>query len=185
MRGYVRGSVWLAASAALSVAACDPPPDAAPKGAAVVETPAPQHEAMPEPVAQTVAELERIAREGSYRDLARLADATPDFRSNNAGMSHSEYWYLKMRTGDWPMAQVAKVLRYRFKVADSSQGQVYIWPYMATLKPEEITPAASREIDRLLGSGMADVIKAGAVWPGYVLGIREDGLWLYFVSGSG
>jgi hypothetical protein len=170
--------------AALMLAACDPPPDAGPVGAAEVDAPI-RHEPMPEPVAQTVAELERIARDGTYRDMARLADQTPGFRSNNAGMSHSEYWYLKMRAGDWPMAQAGKVLGYRFAIADSDQGKIYIWPWMAMLKPEEITPAAAREIDRLLGGGQADALRGGAIWPGYVLGIREDGVWLYFVSGSG
>ena len=83
------------------------------------------------------------------------------------------------------MSQVGKLLSYRFTVADSDQGKIYIWPWMAMLKPDEITPAAAREIDRLLGAGQADALRGGAIWPGYVLGIREDGQWLYFVSGSG
>jgi hypothetical protein len=182
MRAIVAAAVM---GAGLSLAACDPPPDAGPVGAAVVAVPASHHEAMPPPVAKTVAELERIAKEGGYRDLANLASRTPDFRSNNAGMSHSEYWYLKMRTGDWPMAQVARLLSYRFTVADTSEGKVYIWPYMARLKPEQINSSAGREIDRLLGEGQAQAMRKGAIWPGYVLGIREDGTWLYFVSGTG
>ena len=72
-----------------------------------------------------------------------------------------------------------------FAIADSPIGKVYIWPWMARLKPEEITPAAARDIDRLLGAGQADLLKNGKPWPGYVLGIAEDGTWLYFVSGSG
>jgi hypothetical protein len=169
--------------AAAGLAACDPPPGSGPVGAAVVEPP-PKREPLPDAVQKTVAELQRIAREGTYRDLAKLADQTPDFRSNNAGMTHSEYWYLKMRTGDWPMAQAAKLLTYRFTVANSGQGKVYIWPWMAMLKPGEITPAAALEIDGLLGKGQAAQLRTGAIWPGYVLGIREDGRWLYFVSGS-
>jgi hypothetical protein len=170
--------------AAAGLAACDPPPGSGPVGAAEVEPP-PKREPLPDAVAATVAELQRIAREGSYRDLAKLADQTPDFRSNNAGMTHTEYWYLKMRAGDWPMAQAAKLLTYKFTVAPSDQGKVYIWPYMAMLKPEEITHAAAQEIDGLLGEGQAASLRTGAIWPGYVLGIREDGRWLYFVSGSG
>lgn len=168
---------------AMVLGACDPPPGSGPVGAAEVE-PAPKQEPLPEAVGRTVAELERIAREGTYRDLAKLAEQTPDFRSNNAGMTHSEYWYLKMRTGDWPMAQAAKLLTYKFTIQPSGQGKIYIWPWMAMLKPDEITPAAAQEIDRLLGNGQAALLRAGAIWPGYVLGIREDGRWLYFVSGS-
>lgn len=170
--------------AACVLAACDAPKEAGPVGAAVIEPP-PQVEPLPQPVAKTVELLKQTAARGSYRDLAKLASMTPDFRSNNGGVSHIEYWNLKQRTGDFPAIHLEKVLAYPHTVAGSPQGEVYIWPYMAMLEPAEITPAAAREIDRLLGEGQANELRNGAVWPGYVLGIREDGLWLYFVSGSG
>ncbi len=184
MRFAWRGSLAVVCLAALGAAACDAPPPADPVGAAVVE-PAPPHEPLPDAVAETVHKLREIAASGTYRDMARLANLTPGFRSNNAGMTHQEYWYLKMRAGDWPMAQAEKLLSYRFAIADSPIGKVYIWPWMARLKPEEITPAAARDIDRLLGPGQADLLRAGKPWPGYVLGVAEDGTWLYFVSGAG
>lgn len=184
MRLSLRGSLVCICVAMPGLAACDPPPPADPVGAAVVEPGVPR-EPLPEAVSATVSKLREIAATGSYRDLARLANATPGFRSNNGGMTHQEYWYLKLRTGDWPMAQVEKLLSYQYAVADSPIGKVYIWPWMARLKPDEITPAASRDIDRLLGAGEAEHIRQGKQWPGYVLGIAEDGTWLYFVSGSG
>jgi hypothetical protein len=168
---------------AASLVACDAPESAKPVGAAVVE-PEAETDPLPASVSATVKLLKQVGAEGSYREMARLAEATPSFRSNNAGMSHAEYWNLKTRTGDWPGAQMLKLFGYRHAVADSPQGRVYIWPYMAVLKPAEITGADAREIDRLLGRGQADALRAGGIWPGYVLGIREDGLWLYFVSGS-
>ena len=169
---------------ALSFAACEPPPDTSPEGAAVVE-PTPRPQPMPEAVAATVQRLRDIAAQGGYRDLAKLAEQAPDFRSNSAGLSHADYWNLKMRTGDFPTAHIEKLLSYRFTVEESAQGRIYIWPWMATLAPDEITPAAARDIEKLLGPGQAEALRAGAIWPGYVLGIREDGLWLYFLSGSG
>jgi hypothetical protein len=185
MRMSMRGSfAALLLGISVPLAACDAPKDSTPAGAAVVEAPA-RADPMPAPVAATVKRLHEIAAQGSYRDLAKLAEAAPDFRSNNAGLSHTEFWNLKMRTGDFPMAHVEKLLSYNFTVEPSSQGKIYIWPWMATLKREEITPLAAREIDRLLGEGQADALRKGAIWPGYVLGIREDGLWLYFLSGSG
>jgi hypothetical protein len=140
---------------------------------------------MPAAVAATVERLHQIAGQGSYRDLVRLAEAAPDFRSNTAGLSHSDYWNLKMRTGEFPMAQMEKVLAYPFAVKESAQGKIYIWPRQAMLKPDEITPGDAREIDGLLGQGHAEALRHGGIWPGYVLGIREDGLWIYFLSGSG
>lgn len=191
MRVNLRGSIAGLCLAALGLAGlalqggCDAPPSRGPVGAAVVPPPPAREESLPEPVAATVARLREIAASGTYRDFARLADQTPGFRSNTAGMSHADYWYLKMRTGDWPMAQAETVLGYRHAVADSARGKVYIWPWMAMLEPGEITPQAERDIARLLGAGQADELRQGGVWPGYVLGIAEDGTWLYFVSGSG
>lgn len=170
--------------AGLAASACDAPPSEGPVGAAMVDAPV-HADPLPDAVAATVQQLREIAATGSYRDMARLADATPGFRSNNGGMSHQDYWYLKMRAGDWPMAQAEKLLTYRYTVANSDRGKIYIWPWMATLKPAEITPAAERDIAKLLGEGQAQVLRRGGVWPGYVLGIAEDGTWLYFVSGSG
>ena len=180
----MRGSLAIVVFAACFASACDAPANDKPVGAAEVAPP-PQREPLPKPVADTVRLLTQVAEQGGPRDLARLASTTESFRSNNAGMSHAEYWGLKGRTGDPPGPQLSKVLAYRFTVADSPQGKVYIWPYMAMLKPDEIGPADAREIDKLLGPGMADQLRKGGIWPGYVLGIREDGLWLYFVSGSG
>jgi hypothetical protein len=178
----LRVLVCMATPLAFAVA-CDAPP-AAPVGAAQVDLP-PSLAPLPEAVVETVRKLRDIAHDGAYRDMAALADATPGFRSNNAGMTHKDYWYLKMRAGDWPMAQAEKLLTYRHTVAETPQGRVYIWPWMAVLKPADITPAAERDINRLLGDGQAEAIRGGGPWPGYVLGIAEDGTWLYFVSGSG
>lgn len=179
-----RGSFVLAFAAMLAASACDAPTSSKPVGAAVVAPP-PVRQLLPAPVAVTVAKLREIAASGTYRDMARLADATPGFRSNNGGMSHQDYWYLKMRAGDWPMAQADALFDYDFAVKDSAVGKVYIWPWMATLEPDEITPQAERDIARLLGQAEVDALRKGAVWPGYVLGIAGDGTWLYFVSGSG
>jgi len=168
----------------LLAAACNPPPASEPVGAAIVDLPQAQAP-LPPAVAATVAQLRQIGANGSYRDMARLADQTPGFRSNNAGMSHKDYWYLKMRTGDWPMAQMETLLRFPFAERPSPRGKIYIWPLMATLPADQITPAVARNIDVLLGEGQAEAIRNGLNWPGYALGVAEDGTWLYFVSGAG
>lgn len=167
-----------------ALAACDAPSPPQAVGAAVVPSPQVEHP-LPDAVAATVARLREVAANGSYRDLARMASETPGFRSNAGGMSHQDYWYLKLRTGDWPMAQVERLLSYRYALTETPRGKVYVWPWLATLSGEEITPSAGREIDRMLGEGQADALRQGDIWPGYVLGIAEDGTWLYFVSGSG
>lgn len=183
MRASLRSCIAILAASVVT-AACNPPPDPEPVGAAIVALP--QAEApLPAAVAATVAQLREIGRNGSYRDMARLADATPGFRSNHGEMSHKDYWYLKMRTGDWPMAQMERLLSFPYAVQRSARGPIYIWPRVATLPVHKITAADARDIDRLLGEGQAEAIRDGQPWPGYVLGIAEDGTWLYFLSGAG
>lgn len=171
------------------LAACEPPAPPASIGAAeavpVIVPPPPVADTLPDAVQHTIALLKDISANGTYRDMAELADATPGFRSNNAGMSHRDYWYLKLRTGDWPMEHVGRVLAQPHAVRPTEQGKVYVWPKLATVRGASITPLEARAIDALLGEGQAAAIRDGAPWPGYVLGIAEDGTWLYFVSGEG
>lgn len=182
MRGALRP---LIAGFCLSLAAgCDAPAASGPAGAAEVAHPVAQPP-LPDAVAETVRRLREIAATGSHRDMARMADETPGFRSNTAGMSHQDFWYLMLRTGDRPMAQVEQVLDYPWAVSETREGRVYVWPRVASLSRTEITPAEARDIEALLGEGGAAAIKAGEPWPGYVLGIAEDGRWLYFLSGAG
>lgn len=166
------------------LAACEAPLASPKVGAAEVELPQPV-ETLPEAVIATVSQLRDISANGTYRDMAKLADATPGFRSNTAGMSHRDYWYLKLRTGDWPMAHVGQVLAQPYAVTPTAQGKVYVWPRLATLRGASITAADASAIDALLGEGQADAIRGGASWPGYVLGIADDGTWLYFLTGEG
>lgn len=175
---------FLFAVAVLLLAACDPPPEPVGVAASEAETSS-VNTPLPRAVAETVETLLKLAEEGGYRDMAKLADQTPGFRSNNAGMSHKDYWYLKLRAGDWPMAHMQKVLEQDHAVVEAAGGRVYIWPALALVPLDQITPARAREIDALLGPGQADAVRAGTPWPGYVLGIAEDGTWLYFVSGAG
>ena len=139
---------------------------------------------LPPAVVATRDVLEGIARVGSPWDMAKLARMTPGFRSNAGGLDHADYWYLKYRTGDWPMEHVAKVLAYPPGVEETEGGLVYVWPYMALKRASEITPKVHRDNEELLGAEAAQRVAIGADWPGYRLGIAEDGTWLYFYTGA-
>lgn len=139
---------------------------------------------LPKPVRDTISELTEIAHTGSTWDMARQARATPGFRSNTGGLEHADYWYLKYRSGDWPMEHLKRVLAYPPAVEESAGGLVYVWPYMATLRPSEMTAKARRDARELLGEFTAEQVATGASWPGYRLGVADDGAWLYFYSGA-
>lgn len=174
-------TLWVAA--AMALAACAPPQEAR-----FASTPVPAS-AMPDPARltpaaeATLARLRQAAASGDYREMATLASLNPDFRSNDAGWTHSAWWYLKLRTGDWPTRHLERVLAYRHGVRHTPDGRVFVWPYMAALEPGDITPAAARDMDELAGVGEARRMKAGDRWSGYSLGVREDGTWLWFSAG--
>lgn len=174
----------LICAALFVLAACDAP---SPGARIVVQNEPVVVAADPEPpeaVLATVEQLKQIARDGSPWDMARLARATPGFRSNGGEMEHGEYWYLKYRSGDWPMAHLGKVLAYRPAIEERADGQVYVWPYMALARPYEMTPKTLRDMEDLLGREAAERVAAGGSWPGYRLGVAEDGSWLYFYTGA-
>lgn len=139
---------------------------------------------LPAPVIATLHDLKAIAAEGSTWDMARLARGTPGFRSNDGGLDHSDYWYLKYRTGDWPMEHLGRILEYEPAVVETEGGLVYVWPYMAVTPVRDMTPKVRRDIETLLGEDAAQTVSVGGAWPGYRLGIAEDGTWLYFYTGA-
>lgn len=139
---------------------------------------------LPAAVVATKQDLQAIAKEGSTWDMARLARGAPSFRSNAGGLDHADYWYLKYRTGDWPMEHLGRVLEYEPAVEETEAGPVYVWPYMALARAREITPKVRRDMESLLGEEAARQAVVGNPWPGYRLGIAEDGTWLYFYTGA-
>lgn len=165
---------------ALLIAACEPPREAqlAGRGEAKGEV------RLTAAARTTVNKLREIAAHGDYRDMARLAETYPEFRSNAAGWRHVEFWGLKAHTGDWPTAALAGVFRYRPAEVASPSGRIFVWPYMAVLKPGEVTASAAHDMDELAGVGEAARVRAGSPWSGYSLAVRADGTWLYFVAGA-
>lgn len=178
--------LWLALSVlAVAVVACGSP---SPSERVVVQVDPVVAEVeptdLPAPVVEAVAQLTEIAESGSPWDMARLARRTPGFYSNAGGLEHAEYWYLKYRSGDWPMEHLSRVLDYEPALIDGEAGQVYVWPYMATLAPTDMSAKTLRDVEDLLGPQAVDQIAAGSVWPGYRLGVAPDGTWLYFYTGA-
>ena len=168
------------------VAGCSPAgPESASVRVADVEARPVAAPALSPAAEETYARLQDIAARGSVYDMARLAAATPDFRSNDGGLSHREYWYLKLRTGDWPMAHVGRVLDYPYAVQETDSGRIFVWPYMAFSDPASLDRRTERDIASLLGEQGLEAFRSSGEWRGYRLAIAEDGRWLYFYSGEG
>ena len=170
--------------AGLVLAGCNPPAESeVTAGASLPPTPASPR--LPAPVRALVDQLKDMAGRGDYRALAKLAAAQPGFRSNDGGMTPRDYWRLKVSAGDDPTKQLVQLLKEPPAIVDGVGGRSYVWPALATLRPDEVTPAIAGQIDRHLGAGQGVAFQRGAPWSGYSLAIGEDGAWLWFTAGAG
>lgn len=164
-------------------AGCDRPGGGDTATASVIVPAAPA--VLPDAVQAMVNQLAIVATQRDWRAMARLAAAHANFRSNDGGMSARDYWRLKVSAGDDPTVQLGRLLIGSPAVVGSGPNRVYVWPALAALKPAAVTPQVERRIDALLGAGKGAAFKRGVPWPGYSLGIRADGAWLWFITGEG
>jgi hypothetical protein len=172
------------AGVALAVACGEPAPPPAAEVAAIPVERALSLEALTPEARAMRDRLLAIAEAGDYRDMAALAALRPDFRSNAGGVPHRDYWYLKYRTGDWPMAHLGRALAFPPAIVETEAGRVFVWPYMAALESHELTVAAERDVVSAAGGEAARAMRRGAPYPGYSLAISAAGEWLYFISGA-
>ena len=92
------------------------------------------------------------------RHGARWPMQTPGFRSNNAGMTPPGLLVSQdcaPATGRWRRSSKRAGLSLRRR-RDRPRARSISGHGMATLEPEQITPVAARDIDRLLGEGQAE-----------------------------
>ena len=138
---------------------------------------------------EKVQALQDVIERDSLSRLVRQARAEPTFISNFAGESHRVHWDLLRRTGFDPLRQLRQLLDGPYGTREVGDELWYIWPDLAALPPEALTPERLSFADRarlkaLIGEvGMARV-RAGQGYPGVRTAISESGRWLYFVHES-
>lgn len=57
---------------------------------------------------------------------------------------------------------------------------VYVWPYLAELPGETLTPTETVDLLRLVHAETAEAIRKGGKWPWWRIAIAADGTWLAF-----
>ncbi len=83
------------------------------------------------------------------------------------------------------MAVLSEILEMDFvRINAGTSNEMYIWPYLAEMSLEKLTPAQQVDLYRLV---TPDEVKAMNEFGGYIhyrLGIGRDGTWHYFVAGD-
>ncbi len=67
---------------------------------------------------------------------------------------------------------------------DPENNAVYVWPYLAEMPLDKLTPAQEVDLLRLVPAAEAKAMRAGKTYTGWRLKIGADGLWHAFYKGK-
>ncbi|MBE7733787.1 hypothetical protein [Devosia faecipullorum] len=145
--------------------------------------------ALPAPAQATRQALIEAARSGDIEALRPIIEAQ-DYPPNvSFGDPEDAVAYLRSESEDGEGRQILGLLLdlldqpYAFH-PDSSGETYYIWPYLAELDPNALTPEQEVDAYRLLDrAGLEDVRQFGG-WYYWRLFISETGEWSAFVAGD-
>lgn len=145
--------------------------------------------ALPAPVQATRQALIDAARSGDIAALRPIIEAQ-DFPPNvSFGDPEDAVDYLRSESEDDEGRQILGLLLDLFDQPyafhpDSGGETYYIWPYLAELDPNALTPEQTVDAYRLLDSaGLEDIRQFGG-WYYWRLFISETGEWSAFVAGD-
>ncbi|MGI9383106.1 MAG: hypothetical protein ACR2PO_08115, partial [Methyloligellaceae bacterium] len=62
--------------------------------------------------------------------------------------------------------------------------ETYVWPYLAELSLDKLTPAQQVELYRIVSPDEVKTMKDAGAYIHYRLGLGRDGTWHYFIAGD-
>jgi hypothetical protein len=97
--------------------------------------------------------------------------------------------YWKKASGDGEgreiMAIMIEILEMPFARSDvGTSNEMYVWPYLAVLPSNKLTPAQQVDLYRLMTPAEAKTMKEFGSYIHYRLGLGPDGTWHFFVAGD-
>ncbi|WP_052715605.1 hypothetical protein [Devosia chinhatensis] len=145
--------------------------------------------ALPEPVRAKRQALIDAARSGDIEELRALVEAQASPPNVSFGNPEDAVDYLKDASEDDDGRQILGLLidlfdqPYAF-YPDSGGQTNYIWPYLAELPPDSLTPEQQVDAYRLLDSAQIEELKQFGAWYYWRTVINEAGDWSAFVAGD-
>jgi hypothetical protein len=137
---------------------------------------------LPDPVAETHAQLLEAAKTGNYAALRPLIPAT-GFEYTFGGPVEGgaiAYWQeLERSTVERPLENLAAVLEMPYTL---SRG-IYVWPFAYDVT--DVSELSTHERELLAPLGPLDTLFVeGTGYLGWRAGIEPDGTWVFFVAGD-
>ncbi|MGI9380061.1 MAG: cytoplasmic protein, partial [Methyloligellaceae bacterium] len=70
------------------------------------------------------------------------------------------------------------------RINSDTQDELFIWPYFAEFKPDELTPTQWVELYRLVPYTAVEGMKKKGKYTDYRAGIDRNGIWHFFIKGD-
>ncbi|MGE3624847.1 MAG: hypothetical protein AB7G34_00600 [Hyphomicrobiales bacterium] len=145
--------------------------------------------ALPAPVARMRDAILEAARGGDIEAMRPVLESN-ELRpvvSFGGGQDAIRYWKENSATGDGREILAAMIEVLEMPAAHVHAGapeEMYVWPYLAELELEKLTPAQQVDLYRLVTPETAKTMKDFGGYIHYRLGIGRDGTWHFFVAGD-
>ena len=145
--------------------------------------------ALPAPVGRMRDRILEAARSGDISALHPVVEMNELKPTISFGGASDPVAYWKQTSGDGQgreiMAIMSEILEMPFARTDAgTSNEMYVWPYLAVLPPDKLTPAQQVDLYRLVTPKEAKTMNEFGSYIHYRLGIGRDGTWHFFVAGD-
>lgn len=146
------------------------------------------HGALPQSVVDMREQILAAVHAGSVEELKGAIEwneIKPDF---GAAGNDDPIAYWKRVSGDGEGREVLAILANLLTLAparlaigrDAENALVYVWPYLAELPLDSLTPAEEVDLHRLMPAADAKAMRAAKKWTWWRVAIGADGTWHTF-----
>jgi len=144
---------------------------------------------LPEQVRKMREMILKAARSGDIEALRPVLETNELKPTVSFGGAEDPIRFWKQTSGDGQgreiMAILTEILEMDFVRMDAgTSNEMYIWPYLAELPLDKLTPEQQVDLYRLVTPKQAKAMKEFGGYIHYRLGIGRDGTWHYFVAGE-
>jgi hypothetical protein len=145
--------------------------------------------ALPEPVRAKREALIAATRSGDIESLRAIIDAQAAPPTVSFGGPDDAVAYLREQSSDPEgqptLALLRNLLEMPYAVLPAEDGNAsYVWPYLAVIDLEALTPEQTVDADRLVTPEEFDDLGAFGGWFWWRVYIGADGEWQAFVAGD-
>ena len=146
-------------------------------------------DALPERVRAMRDAILEAARTGDIEEMRPVLESNELMPNVSFGGAKDPIAYWKESSGDKKgreiLAILVEILEMPFvRLAKGTSNEMYVWPYLAELDLEKLTPEQEVDLYRLVKPVELKSMRefGGYIW--YRLGIGPDGTWHFFVAGD-